>query len=89
MSDNQLDRIESVLHQHVERSQLRSEKIEKRIDAMTVELAANTEVTTQVRDASRALEWIRKAIIWIGGIGAGVFGIWQAWSIFAHPTITP
>jgi hypothetical protein len=79
----QLERIEGLLREHVERSTMFRESTNKRLDAMSAELAQNTEVTTQVRDAARVVTWLRKAVIWLGALGAGAVGIWQAWGAFA------
>lgn len=81
MSD-QLDRVEGLLREHVERSTMFRATTETRLDAMQTELTRNTEVTTQVRDAARTFSWLRKAVIWIGTLSAGAVGIWQAWVAF-------
>ena len=47
------------------------------------ELRRNTEVTEQIREASTALGWIKRVIVWVGGLAvglAGIVGLWQALS---------
>jgi hypothetical protein len=85
----QLDRVEDLLREHVERSQMFRVTTEKRLDNMQEELTRNTEVTTQVRDAARTFSWLRKAVIWIGGLAAGAVGIWQAWAAWGGKGIGP
>lgn len=85
----QLDRVEDLLRDHVERSQMFRATTEERLDKMSSELAQNTAVTTQVRDAARVATWIRKAVIWVGGLGGGLFGIYQLWSLFKGGGIGP
>jgi hypothetical protein len=40
-----------------------------------LELSQNTEVTTEIREASNAIGWIKKAVIWIGSLAVGIAGI--------------
>lgn len=70
----QLDRIEDLLHQHIDASAAWRQKTD-------AELARNTEVTEEIRTASTALGWIKRVIVWIGGLAvglAGIIGLWQA-----------
>lgn len=79
----QLDRIEASLQAHMERSQIFRETTNTRLDTMQAELTRNTEVTEEVRSAATAAKWFKRAVVWIGGLGAGAVGIWQAWGLFA------
>ena len=77
----QLDRIEDMLRSHVGDSMVWRQRVEG-------ELARNTEVTEQIREASTALGWIKRVIVWVGGLAvglAGIVGLWQA----INPRITP
>lgn len=85
----QLDRVESLLRDHVERSTRFRVATERRLDSMQTELAQNTAVTTQVRDAARVATWIRKAVIWIGGLAGGALAIWQVWAAIGNKGIGP
>lgn len=70
----QLDRIETLLRDHIAGSTAWREKTDD-------ELRRNTEVTEQIREASTALGWIKRVIVWVGGLAvglAGIVGLWQA-----------
>jgi hypothetical protein len=40
-----------------------------------LELSQNTEVTTEIREASTAIGWIKKSVIWIGSFAVGIAGV--------------
>lgn len=74
----QLDSIESLLREHIANSQEWRERTD-------IELKRNTEVTEQIREASTALGWIKRAIVWVGGLAVGVTGIVGLWQAVKPP----
>lgn len=85
----QLDRVESLLREHVDRSTQFRESTTLRLDKMQGELSRNTEVTEQVREAAAAAKWVRRIVVWVGAIAAGAVGIWQAVVAFGGRGIGP
>lgn len=79
----QLDRVESLLREHMGRSSEFRETTTIRLDKMQGELTRNTEVTEQVREAAAAAKWVRRIVVWVGAIAAGGVAIWQAVVMFA------
>ncbi len=60
----------------------------KRMDAMQTELSENTAITAAIRDTSTTFKTLRKWLLWIApviaGIGAIVYGVWQFITAWAH-----
>jgi hypothetical protein len=66
--DGRLDTIEQLLRDHIRDSMAWR-------NATDIRIAENTEVTEQVRTATTAIDWIKKAIMWLGGLAVGIGGI--------------
>ena len=66
--DDKLDTIEQLLRDHIHDSMVWR-------TATDIRIAENTEVTEQVRTATTAIDWIKKAIIWLGSLAVGIAGI--------------
>jgi hypothetical protein len=84
----QLDRIEQLIHDHMHDSAVWRVKTE-------AELHRNTEATEAIRrdtadavQATTAVASLRKLVIWLGSLAAGIFGLWQLWQAL-HPGIHP
>ena len=73
--DDKLDTIEQLMRDHIKDSMVWRTRVE-------LDLARNTEVTEQVRDLATTGRTLRKAVIWLGSLAAGVVGLWQLWQVF-------
>lgn len=90
MTDTErLAEIHRLLGDHIAASSAWRVSTERRLDDMQTELEANTEVTSQVREAARAASWLKRAVVWVGGLGAGVYGVWQLLAVLRGSGITP
>lgn len=78
-TDERLERIESLLRDHITASRERNE-------LMAAELARNTEVTGQVREAVKAAAWAKRFIVWVGGLAAGLAGFLQLYDMIKGRT---
>ena len=85
---NQLDRIEQLIHDHMHDSAVWRVKTEAELHRNTQATEAIRKDTEDAVQATAAVMGLRRLIIWIGGLAAGIVGIWQLWSIF-NPRITP
>ena len=77
----QLDRIETLLRDHIHDSTVWRQRTDMRI-------AENTEITEQVQAIATTGKTLRSAVIWLGGLAGGAVGLWQLWQVF-NPRITP
>ena len=77
----ELDEIKDMLRGHVADSMVWRQRVES-------ELNRNTEVTEEIRAASNALGWIKRAVIWIGSLAVGLTGIVGLWQVL-RPGIGP
>ena len=77
----QLDRIEQLIHDHMHDSLVWRTRVE-------ADIVRNTEITEQVRNLATTGRTLRKIVVWVGSIAAGLVGLWQLWQIL-NPRITP
>jgi chromosome segregation ATPase len=66
------------LREHVQQSAARAANIEAKVDANT----AITEDIARLKTTGRTLKSI---IVWLGGLGAGIVGLWQLVTLFRGP----
>lgn len=66
------------LREHVQQSAARLASIEKKVDDNT----AITEDIARLKTTGRTLKSI---IVWLGGLGAGIVGLWQLVGLFRGP----
>jgi hypothetical protein len=75
--------------QHLNEQDRKLDALGGAIEKLTVAMAANTEITTTVKDALTTARVGRKVLIWLGGIAGAAGTLWGAWhTIFPHD-ITP
>ena len=77
----QLDRIETLIRDHIHDSMVWRTRTDAKI-------AENTEITEHVQAIATTGKTLRSALIWIGGLAGGLVGIWQLWQIMS-PGIGP
>jgi hypothetical protein len=77
----QLDRIEDILRDDISDRMIWRQRVES-------ELAENTKITTEIRTAATALGWIKRTIVWLGGLAVGLAGIVGLLQMF-RPGIAP
>jgi hypothetical protein len=73
---HELDEIKDMLRGHVGDSLVWRQRVES-------ELNRNTEVTEEIRSASNALGWLKRAVIWVGSLAVGITGIVGLWQLLS------
>lgn len=60
-----------------------------KLDQLIQAVGENTEITNTVKDALTTARVGRKVLVWVGGIGSGIAGIWAAVQAVLHGGIGP
>jgi uncharacterized membrane protein YdfJ with MMPL/SSD domain len=66
------------LREHVQQSAARAANIERKVDD-------NTAITEDIARLKTTGRTIRSIVVWLGGLGAGIVGLWQLVGLFRGP----
>lgn len=76
MRESQI-RMEEDVNYHIRRTDLLEEK-------MNLQKKATNERFKKLEEPKQVISGIKKALIWLGGIGTAVFGIYKGYETFKH-----
>lgn len=66
------------LRDHMQQSAARAANLEKKVDD-------NTAITEDIAKLKTTGRTLRSIIVWLGGLGAGIVGLWQLVGLFRGP----